>query len=465
MSVSRIICIHAGFASLTGFLIGYSLCFIGALLVDIQRALELCFPCQGGISNDALAECSCFEKRFAVSCVSITAIVGGLLGGFTSDVIGRRRTLMFLDVLFISGAFAMALSAPGTKVLFFAGRMLSGLAVGGGCVASSYIAEISPGHIRGMLVELNELFLGLGCVTAALVGYCLGDANWRITVGLLILPAMLQLFALTVFLEESPSWLLLHGYSHEAVKASRVLNIDLPGDVTDVECSSEEEERRRIKEIPKKAKSRALLLALGCGFFHAITGTNTMLYYSRNILQRIGLHMPLLGTLSVDVMKLCGILVCVFAVERCGRRKLLIVGTSGIICGHLGLALAFKADLDLFALVSLIVLIFFWNISWSGLMLVVASEVLPATWRGIGLGAVYSLYWAISGLEEQTLNRLLEALTTSGTFLFYGVWSMTTLIFVIFYLPETGHRKLGLGAQESSSDAEATEEESVAESS
>lgn len=449
---------HVGVTCLSGFVLGYNLCIIGSVLVFVQRSLELCYPCEGGTTDHDLDTCNCQLKSFAVSAVSIGAIIGGLLGGVVSDLLGRRVTLILVDGLFISGSICMAVAheAP----LFFCGRLLVGLAGGGCSVASTYISEIAPPEIRGMLVEMNEFALCFGCLTSAIVAAALGNDFWRYAVALPVVPALLQIFCM-IFLHESPTWLAMHERAKPAMRAAEAL--------WGQGASGSEELAERMKGGHGRSLSlsalwsnkRPLLLALGCGVAHAITATNTVLYYSRNLLATAGVRRPLLAVVAVTSLKLAGVGICIASVERVGRRRLLIAGTCGIILGHVGFVASFANDenpLDMLALASMFIFILSWNISWSGLMLVVAAEILPDTIRGFGLGVTYSIYWFISGLEEQTLHRLFLEFSVAGTFSFYGGLSCLSLLFVLRCLKETGKEPLQVEDDESDFTADESSE-------
>lgn len=66
-----------------------------------------------------------------------------LVGGTVSDLLGRRRNIVLLAVLFFVGAFASALTPTFTTLLLF--RFVLGLAVGGASVTVPiYLTEIAP---------------------------------------------------------------------------------------------------------------------------------------------------------------------------------------------------------------------------------------------------------------------------------------------------------------------------------
>ena len=83
-----------------------------------------------------------------------------------------------------------------------------------------------------------------------------------------------------------------------------------------------------------------------------------------------------------------------------------------------------------------------WNFSWSGLMLTIASEVLPQPVRGLGTGLVYAIYWLLSFVVSQTLETTFEVVGESATFAFYGITTACALCFAWKCVPETNGTKL-----------------------
>jgi hypothetical protein len=187
--------VHAGIISLSGLLLGYDLCVIATVLTPVQRDLSLCPACTADATDAALAVCTCAAKQLAVSACHLGAMIGAALGGYVGDAIGRRATLLLTDLAFMVAALAMASADAGIRVaLFYAGRALAGAALGAaGAVSSTYLAEIAPSSIRGVIVTCNELMLCCGCLLAYVAGTALGDAQWRLTSGLAGVGAAVQL--------------------------------------------------------------------------------------------------------------------------------------------------------------------------------------------------------------------------------------------------------------------------------
>lgn len=75
-----------------------------------------------------------------------------LFAGPLNYVIGRRKMVMFSNVLFIGGAFMMAFSPAGFLSLIMAGRMVVGLAMG----APNW--SLSSDIIRNGVVDCSALY-------------------------------------------------------------------------------------------------------------------------------------------------------------------------------------------------------------------------------------------------------------------------------------------------------------------
>lgn len=166
-----------------------------------------------------------------------------------------------------------------------------------------------------------------------------------------------------------------------------------------------------------------------------------------------------LANAGVGVVKFVGALLSTAAIDRLGRRALLLGGTAVMILGHFGLAVSFamprgngagevaaaageeggggETGAGVLALGSLLMFILAWNVSWAGLMLTVASELLPQEVRGLGCGVAYALYWMLSFFISSTLESTFEAVGTGETFALYGAVTSMALVFVWACVPET----------------------------
>jgi MFS family permease len=183
---------------------GYDSAFIGTTLTlpSFERAFGLDKP--GGESVDNLSS-------NIVSTFQGGAFFGSLFGFFLAERFGRKPTMLVAGFLFSIG---VALQMVGHIGLLYGGRVLTGLGVGGSAmILPIYIAECAPAAIRGRLVGIFEVMLQIALVFGFWVNYGvnknispLGNTQWRIPVGVQLIPAGM-LFICLSFMPESPRWL------------------------------------------------------------------------------------------------------------------------------------------------------------------------------------------------------------------------------------------------------------------
>jgi MFS family permease len=149
----------------------------------------------------------------------------GLLGGYLTDLFGRRRVLTFSILLYAFAAFASGFSTSIGMLLFFRCLVFVGVCVEF-VAAVAWVAELFPdpkqreatlGYTQafsslggllvatanGLCVSLAPSFPALG----AIFGGAISDphAPWRYTVMSGVLPAI-PLIVIRPFLPESPAW-------------------------------------------------------------------------------------------------------------------------------------------------------------------------------------------------------------------------------------------------------------------
>ena len=143
--------------------------------------------------------------------------IGGLTGGFISDIIGRRKTFLFSIFLFSTMSVLNGFTSDLT--IFTLSRALTGFGVFCLMVCSqAYIAEISPAESRG---KWQGLIAAVGFSAVPVIGLCcrmiipMGPEAWRNIFyfgGLGMVGFVLGL----KYLQESPRWLIARNRQAEA---------------------------------------------------------------------------------------------------------------------------------------------------------------------------------------------------------------------------------------------------------
>ena len=157
----------------------------------------------------------------------IPAVAGGvfgLLGGWLTDTLGRRRVLTFSILLYAFAAFAAGFSTNPWQLLFFRCLVFVGVCVEF-VAAVAWLAELFPNPAqREKVLGYTQAFSSIGGLMIAVanglavayadslpaIGNWLGDvadshAPWRYTLMSGLIPAI-PLIVIRPFLPESPEW-------------------------------------------------------------------------------------------------------------------------------------------------------------------------------------------------------------------------------------------------------------------
>jgi MFS family permease len=115
-------------------------------------------------------------EGWAMSCALIGCLVGAVSSGALSNRLGRKRLLTLAALVFAISSLGTGLAAHFSA--FVAWRMLGGYAIGlASGISPMYIAEISPAHLRGRLVSLNQLAIVIGILLAQVVNWLIAKAG------------------------------------------------------------------------------------------------------------------------------------------------------------------------------------------------------------------------------------------------------------------------------------------------
>ncbi|WP_322040127.1 MFS transporter [Burkholderia diffusa] len=181
---------------------GYVLSIIGVAMVQFSAELHLTSFWEGMIAASAL----------------LGIFVGGFLGGWLTDRMGRRRPYFFGPVLFVVCSIAQLWVQSGEAL--FVLRFITGIGVGIEYpVAGSLLTEFMPRKYRGPRLAMLTIIWFFGAALAYIVGNILlaqgGPNAWR---WVLASPAVIgvALFLVRIGTPESPRWLLNKGRKAEA---------------------------------------------------------------------------------------------------------------------------------------------------------------------------------------------------------------------------------------------------------
>lgn len=395
--------------------------------------------------------------EWLTTAVLLGAVLGAITSGRLSDYLGRKRMIIVNAVIFAIGSLGCALAHSIEMLIVM--RVVVGVAIGiTSYVAPMYIAEVSPTRRRGALVTLNQLMITIGILVSFITDYLFSnDANlqsWRWMFGVGLVPAVI-LFTGMLFLPETPRWLISKRRWEEGKKVlMQVEDADLVEQTfADLKRDVEETSKRKVgsTEVLKPWLRPALIITVGIFFFQQCSGVNTIIYYSPIIFKMAGIvsnTQSILPSIIIGVVNVLACLLSVVLLDRVGRRKLYMIGISGMIpsLALLGLCFYFSdrlgASLPFFSVLSIVCYIFFIAISLASLGWLLISEVFPLEVRGVGMSIGSLSHWGFNAIISFTFLSLVNTVGISSTFWCYSLICIVGLVWGYYYIPETKGKSL-----------------------
>ena len=416
-------------SALGGYLFGFDFAVISGALPFLQK--------QFGLDS--------YWEGFATGSLAIGAIIGCVIAGKVSDSYGRKRGLLIAAAVFAVSSIAMALA--GSRDIFIAARCMAGIGVGMASMLSPmYIAEISPAHLRGRMVAINQLTIVIGILITNFVNYGLRNTGvdaWRWMFGLGIVPSLL-FFIGALWLPESPRWLVKAGQLSKAQSVlSRIGGVGFANEsLSSIQRSLEGTTTMKYSSLLNKAVLPAVVIGIVLAVFQQLCGINVVFNYTPRIFESIGATRDdqLLQTVFIGGINLAFTLLAMLLVDKLGRKPLMLAGAAGlgalyIVVGQLLSSGSMSVSWFLLAAIGT------YAVSLAPVTWVLISEIFPNNARsGATSVAVISL-WAAYFILVSTFPILFEKFKDK-TFYFYSVVCFLGLVFVWLKVKETKGKTL-----------------------
>jgi sugar porter (SP) family MFS transporter len=436
-------------AALGGLLFGYDWVVIGGAKPFFERYFGL---------TDAAT------KGWANSCALVGCLIGALASGGLSDRYGRKRLLLLAAFIFTLTSLGIGTSRVFSTFVLW--RIFGGVAIGlASNLSPMYISEVSPAHMRGKLVSVNQLTIVIGILLAQVVNYLIADkmpadlteeairASWNSQVGwrwmfaATAIPSAIFLVSM-FFVPESPRWLAKNG---KPEKARRIL-ARVGGErysaqaLQNIEATLvNETEKVNMGELLNPSLRRVLVLGIVLAVFQQWCGINVIFNYAEEIFAAAGYNISdtLLNIAWTGTTNIIFTFVALGVVDRKGRRFLLLTGAAGLAVIYLLLGLGYSLGVQGFPMLMIVLAaIGCYAMSLAPVVWVVIAEIFPNRIRGTAMSVATASLWLACFILTYSFPILNAKLGPAGTFWLYAAICVAGYLFIKGKLPETKGKTL-----------------------
>ena len=418
-------------SAMGGLLFGYDWVVIGGA----KPFYELFF----GISQ------SPFMQGVAMTTALVGCLVGAMVAGALADRYGRKPLLSTAAVLFTVSALATGYFDD--FVMFNIARLIGGVGIGvASALSPMYIAEVSPAHIRGRMVSLNQMTIVLGILGAQIVNMLLArdttdpvsqawnlEWGWRWMFWAETLPAALFL-VMSLFIPESPVYLGLKGL--KGLKGSNSSNIS---------NSSNLPSEAGLRELFEPRYRNVLLLGLIIAVFQQWCGTNVIFNYAQEIFVGAGFNVDgmFINIVITGIANVLFTFVALYTIEKWGRRTLMLIGAGGLGIIYAILGACYFVGMTGVLMVALVVAaISCYAMTLGPVTWTLLAEIFPHRVRGIAMATCTFALWVGCCTLTFFFPPMNATLGTYGSFWVYAAICICTFVFLLRRCPETKGKSL-----------------------
>lgn len=444
----------------SGFQHGYNTGVLNEIQNITMEWIRGCDKMSGECDNSMVE--TTFIWAWIVSMFCLGGFAGGLAVGVAAAACGRKNSLLANNVfVFLGGGLMFSARGMGEYAMLVAGRFFIGAASGVAAgLTPMYLSEISPSSLRGAIGTVYQLVITCSILVSQVLGvkYMLGSSSlWPHLLGLTVIPGVLQLLTLP-WCPESPSYLFMNKKDREGAERALMWlrsSTDVSLELEDLQRETDEQDGEIVtlrSMFIQPVLRRPLAIAVMMMLAQQLTGINAIIFYSTDVFVDAGLshEKAQFATIGLGLANLLTTVLAIFAIERAGRKTLLLVGLFGMLLATVGLFLCLvlspgknsvektehSSVLALCSVASLVVYMVFFALGPGPIPWFLVSELFAhnsrplATSMAVGVNwmANFCVSWAFQPITALIGPYVFVIFLSTMTFFLFYVW---------LYVPET----------------------------
>ncbi|KAL4919038.1 general substrate transporter [Aspergillus aurantiobrunneus] len=437
------------FVSMGGLLFGYDTGQISGFQ-EMSDYLQR----YGELGADGSYSFSNVRSGLIVSLLSIGTLVGALCGAPVADYLGRKWSISVWCLILNVGLIVQISAPSGNWVQVVLGRWVTGLGVGGcSLTVPMYQGESAPKNVRGAMISSYQLFVTLGIFLA----YCInlgtegleGTAQWRITLGLTFLFALILGLGMALF-PESPRF----DYRHGKIDTARQTMARLYGvpenhniiirELAEIQAQldGESNDQKWHEFITAPRMFYRIVLGIVLQALQQLTGANYFFYFGTTIFKGAGISNSFITQVILGAVNFGTTFGGLYVVENFGRRKSLMTGAVMMFILFMIFASIGHFMLDVNTpentpgpgkgmVVVACIFVLFYATTWGPIVWSIIAELFPSKYRAKGMALATASNWLWNFLIGFFTPFITGAIDFAYGYVFAGC--LLFAIFVVYF--------------------------------
>ncbi|KXJ79556.1 hypothetical protein RP20_CCG000432 [Aedes albopictus] len=398
------------------------------------------------------------QASWFASINSIACPFGGLISGYLLDRIGRKWTLVQINVLSIVSWALIAVSSSTNFELMYTqiliARVVIGLVIGlVSAPASIYSAEIATPSMRGRLTVFTSLAIALGILMIYTFGYFIPE-NFRMVAAIAGGCCVCSLLML-IPLAESPAWLMSKERESEAERSLKKIRgfgscektipeieHELSRLRDNVEAQKLAGKERFVDLIRQPQVYKPLGVIIGFFGFQQFSGIFVVVVYAAKVSSEASVSIdPFLCTVLIGVTRVIATGMVAYILDTLGRKPPSIFSGVGMAACMFGIAACIfhppAENLRWLPTFLIITYIFTSTLGFLTMPFSMLAELFPQKVRGPASGVTVFFTYLMSFAIIKLYPTMVAGMGSANVFIFYGAVSLLGGVYVCYVVPET----------------------------